>query len=387
VIVNRDSLPVEDLKPLTSLRFVAAMMIVLLHAKGIFAGTVLASLPSTMVQGVSFFFVLSGFILTHVYMSKPFPGYTRFMKARIARLWPVHAFSLLLLVALLQYAPLTYDGPGLFSKWVTLGFNLTLTQAIVPFMSYVFSWNAVSWSISTEMFFYLMFPLLLRDLNSTWHRKLLGSAMIVASVYLALHFVNLPMESTDANVNELTIASFTYANPLVRGFEFCLGMAAWVWWHRSIRISQLSAKIWTLIELCVLIAAACWIWKIFPAALTHVKNAEVLNYLSVSGSSYIFAFVIMIFAAGKGLIGHLLSHRVFVFLGEISFSIYMLHQVAIRVAVEWFHKDAVRPEMFLGGLICLAAASYLVIEKPCRDFIMRFQRFQISKSTLAPAKS
>src|SRR5579863_1388808 len=92
-IPNRVS--VENLPALTSLRFVAAMMIVFWHCAG--AGMPwpwLRYAPASLVHGVSFFFVLSGFILTHVYRSRGFPGYKRFVTLRIGRLWPVHAVAI-----------------------------------------------------------------------------------------------------------------------------------------------------------------------------------------------------------------------------------------------------------------------------------------------------
>ena len=116
---------VEDLKPLTSLRFIAAMMIVLLHAQQYFAAqwTWLSLVPGAAVHGVSFLFVLSGFILTHVYRSRPFPGYGRFILTRFARLWPIHVFALLVLVTFVRQDFITFDGPDIFSKWVVLAYQ------------------------------------------------------------------------------------------------------------------------------------------------------------------------------------------------------------------------------------------------------------------------
>ena len=158
---------VEDLRPLTSLRFVAAMMIVLLHA-GLFFGPLwpwLELVPATAVQGVSFFFVLSGFILTHVYKLKPWLGYGRFIATRVARLWPLHFFATLLLFLFVSGGYMTYSGPGIFDRNFVLLFNLGLIQSSIPTTAYVFSWNTVSWSISTEYFFYLAFPFLLINIE------------------------------------------------------------------------------------------------------------------------------------------------------------------------------------------------------------------------------
>ena len=143
---------IEDLKPLTSLRFVAAMMIVTLHSRLYFPwGKAMPAIPA-LDHGVSFFFVLSGFILSHVYTSKQL-GYWRFLLARFARLWPVHVFALIILVTFVRRDSITFEGPGIFCRPVTLISNLTLTQSLAPFVSFIFSWNSVSWSISTDSSF------------------------------------------------------------------------------------------------------------------------------------------------------------------------------------------------------------------------------------------
>ena len=204
---------IADLKPLTSLRFVAAGMIVLLHSLLYFKWSWLNHVPATAAQGVSFFFVLSGFILTHVYRTRSV-GYFTFMRARFARLYPVHVATLIIAMLFVRADLVTFDGPGIFSKWALLASNLTLTQSLAPFMAYQFSWNSVSWSISTEMFFYLAFPLLL--VRRSYLANLAWAAVpIAAGVVFLLIF---PISVSSENPYELTASSVLYTSPLIRGF-------------------------------------------------------------------------------------------------------------------------------------------------------------------------
>ena len=233
--------PVDDLRSLTTLRFFAAMMIVLLHAKLYFAWAWLQFVPGTLVHGVSFFFVLSGFILTHVYTSNPIPSYFRFVMLRAGRLWPIHAFAALILVisaltplAIVRPDSITFDGDGIFNRWYVLAMNLAMVHSLSPYLVHIFSWNSVSWSISTEFGFYLVFPFLIVRIEKTWGWKLAASAGLVVAMLVADHLFTL---TRGAGSNELAP---TYANPLFRGFEFCLGMAAYVFWHRHIRNADLS---------------------------------------------------------------------------------------------------------------------------------------------------
>src|SRR5690242_19654398 len=87
----------KKLYALTSLRFVAAALIVLGHSQGTFGIPKDAWAPFVMSQGVSFFFVLSGFILTYVYPSLKLFGIRRFLLARFARIWPAHITAFILL--------------------------------------------------------------------------------------------------------------------------------------------------------------------------------------------------------------------------------------------------------------------------------------------------
>ena len=98
---------------------------------------------------MSFFFVLSGFILVYVYPSlDTFSDIRRFWVARFARLWPVHFAAFLLLVVLL------HKGLSLSAL-----LNLAMINSWIPFIPYYMSYNWVSWAIATEFAFYLSFSL------------------------------------------------------------------------------------------------------------------------------------------------------------------------------------------------------------------------------------
>ena len=87
----------KKLDPLTSLRFFAAAMIVIGHSHRLIGSLNLANTFS-LAQGVSFFFVLSGFILAYNYPSLPTKSdVLHFFKARIARIWPAHVAAIILL--------------------------------------------------------------------------------------------------------------------------------------------------------------------------------------------------------------------------------------------------------------------------------------------------
>lgn len=357
---------VENLKPLTSLRFFAAMMIVVLHS--LLFWPWFQGAPSTLTAGVSFFFVLSGFILTHAYNTKGIESYSGFIRDRISRVWPLHVFALLMLILFVRNDALTYDGSGLFNRGSQFIFNLFLLQSLMPFEKIIFSWNSVSWSISTELFFYIAFPFLLIRIKNNWLLKLSCSALVsVVYVYAVFALLNSAGQSSEM----ITPGSATSASPIFRGFEFCLGMASWVLWVRYIKDLELSFLLWTIVELAAIALVAAWVsfGHQFVISFFDIQSTERVIF-RVLGSAWVFALLLVSCASGRGLLGKILSNSILVYLGEISFAVYMVHIILMKFfafSVEPAYK--VTPVVFFAALFILASACHLWVEKPMQKLL------------------
>lgn len=159
----------EDLPALTALRGIAAVLVVLFH----FDIFIARLLPDDLTPAfaklylmVDLFFVLSGFIMCHVYGRKFADGWCRqtfgqFILARFARIYPLHLFSLLLVVGLWALMSVTDSFNRMFEVTYdisALPSQLLLLQA-VGFHNEA-TWNSPSWSISTEWIVYFTFPFL-----------------------------------------------------------------------------------------------------------------------------------------------------------------------------------------------------------------------------------
>src|SRR5450631_3764798 len=70
--------------------------------------------------------------------------------------------------------------------------KLLMLDALVPIPSIQFGANGVSWSLSTEMFFYLAFPLLIARFGSTWARKLTLAAVLAIAAYALAAWCGMP---------------------------------------------------------------------------------------------------------------------------------------------------------------------------------------------------
>lgn len=365
----------RKLDTLTSLRFFAAAMIVIGHAHSLFGSAGIATTFS-LAQGVSFFFVLSGFILAYNYPRLDSAAAVgKFWLARFARIWPAH---IVLVLLLLLFADASHtEGLAPYQKILAFVANVFLLQSLVPFRDFFLSFNGVAWSISTELIFYLAFPLLLVKARKNW---LLPGLVLAAMVAIYLVGAVLWSVPADESVRSLSLLGLLYVNPLVRLFEFFLGMLACRLFQFVRSGRQMTMLPATMLELAVLSIALCSLWlspRILGYAGWQGPIANVLNfYLTKSGSALIFVFLIVVFALQRGWISWLLQRAVLVFLGEVSFALYLVHTIVL----EWFtsHYELLFARFplwqsyaaYWAASIFAAYLLYALIEQPCRKVIL-----------------
>ncbi|WP_157793138.1 acyltransferase family protein [Bordetella genomosp. 8] len=379
----------DKLLPLTSLRFFAAAMIVLGHSHAAFGSFGLA-LNLSLAQGVSFFFVLSGFILAYNYPNVE-ERLVSFYRARVARLWPTHIAAILALPLIAG----TWNSAGMSAMdivYVLLG-NALLVQAWVPFRESFLTFNGVAWSISTEAFFYLAFPFAMISLRRSWIFPLVVAAGLTAFfMWLAVRY----HISSDVGRASFSVMGVLYTNPLARLTEFVLGMVAWRCFEASrARIDGIrgflwrSPGFWTVVEVATVAACIYSLHKtprLPVASLVPPGWVEVVQYVLInSGSAPIFALAIVVFAYGKGAMSAALRWSPIVFLGESSFALYLFHATTLL----WFEqRPAIVALPYSGALywistLILAGLVHVLIEKPCRDLILGRRPWRLARN--APA--
>ena len=327
----------QDLPTLTSLRFFAALMIFAFHLREFAPSETLYALAPGMLHGVSFFFVLSGFVLTHVYFGRGVPSAT-FYRARIARIVPLHWACMGLLVAALP--PLWACGQRLSTPDAAGAFVLKalLLDAWVPLRSVQSSWNIVSWSISAEMAFYAAFPWLCRLMARRPALTLAGAGLVSLGVAPLGAAWGWPVFSPDGT--RPSLVQWGCDLPLARGFEFVLGMAACRLWRERIAPLRLSTACWTAIEAGALGMIGVWLALIAPAWIAGAQGVAFV-WLRASGSCLPFAALILALAGGRGLVGRALAAPLPVKLGEVSFAFYLVHDIVLRVLAYHFNATGV----------------------------------------------
>jgi peptidoglycan/LPS O-acetylase OafA/YrhL len=294
--------------------------------------------------GVSFFFILSGFILTHVYSHAPISALD-FYRKRFARIYPLHAVTFVLW-ALIFFRGWGNSLPDKLNSGIA---NILLLQAFFSGSVFNLGYNAVSWTISVEAFFYLLFPVLLRPR--------------VPLLVLAVWTVGLLLMTSHVSASlETAFPSFFVFNPVPRLLEFVAGMALYkVFTHW--RPSRWLATITQSASVAVLFLA------IAATVGMDTQHRNVALLLPFAGVILSFAY--------RSHCSPLLETRWMVVLGECSFAFYMIHHMIFRGMDEILVGNA-RPLVALGAALTVAiAASVLVhygFERPLRMVLSRSQR-------------
>jgi peptidoglycan/LPS O-acetylase OafA/YrhL len=359
---------VPKLNSLTGLRFIAAAGIVLVHS-GWFGLTV----PEGFALGrfVDLFFVLSGFILTYSYPRlNGFGDRGRFLLARFARLWPAHAFGLLLMLLLFRNAtpPVTGLGPRTLA-WI----NLAMIHSWIPIHNVVFSYNGPSWSIATEFGFYICFLFLIPWWERTWHVKLLLACVLSLTLPALVRLGGLP--EGDATGTVLSGAGMNQ-HPLMLVWEFTAGMSAALIWRNWSPRWQIGPVKGTLVELGAVALVAAVLY--FP--LSNALSSLLAPYIGRIGVMLAilvgpYGLLIAVLASERGWVSRLLGSRPAVRLGEISFTIYILHFILIHYYSEHFQAFASLPgwlayAVFWIILLLVCHVFNIGVEAPVRRWLV-----------------
>jgi peptidoglycan/LPS O-acetylase OafA/YrhL len=361
--------PARDLRPLTALRFFAALWVVLYHYWPNLQGEQMPALVAKGYLGVELFFVLSGFILCHVYLDAFAESrfrYGHFLWARLARIYPLHLAALIGVGVMAMAAVslgLTID-PNILS-WRSLPANLLLTQAWG--MATASGWNHPSWSVSAEWFAYLSFPgfawLALKFRDRPWVAVAAAIGLIVAAYAVFQAGAGFSLTHATISWGALRIVPC-----------FAYGCAINLAWRSgAVQRRSLGAPV-------ALFSGAL----LFFSALFGAQDALLVA---------LFGALIIGLASLTGKVERAASGRTLVYLGEISYAMYMVcipwQLIYINVLCRLLPIDKAHLPLsywlvFVGMLIPVAALAHHLVEKPARN-LMRGWRWTPGKSLTSVA--
>jgi peptidoglycan/LPS O-acetylase OafA/YrhL len=372
---------------LTSLRFVAALMVMFGHTMGHFySGFGYAGLPYTALSnlaqiGMSLFFVLSGFVISYNYASigsLKTAELKRFAVARVARIYPAYIAVLLFNNWMWSW---NYVTPVGFAAHLTLTQDWFMhTVNDIPIISQ-FHNAQVTWSISAEWFFYLLFPLICFALDRI-RRPLL---VLVATWLVLIAFMRWIGDaapyyhSVSGQAGYKAIEWLGYYSPYVRLSEFLIGCLVF-----RIGVS-LPAPGETERRLAPLVALVAVLWLIVADVVLNIPGS-----LSIYGwcGGYTPGAALLIFACHR-YGGHFLENRWLEHAGDASYSFYLLHTIVIL----WFIRLMPAPTtngllasvVIVSAIIANLALSliiYRIFERPARNVIRRAFGYRRAKPTV-----
>lgn len=256
---------------------------------------------------VEFFFVLSGFVLFHTYKKlSGFKDFKQFIVKRLFRLYPLHIFMLAIFI-LFEFGKAFAEMKGFsFNEHAFSGSNSP--HEIMPNIFLLQAWlnnadalsfNGPSWSISAEMYVYVLFALII-----ILSRKF---GIYIFAAIAAFAFFNLISESDLYKMTALRVCSCFFLGTLT----YCA--------YSRIASCRFSRTTLTLLESLVVLG-------IFIILSADIKHQGVI-------ASIWFSIVIVIFSFEGGLISTFLKGKSFEILGKLSYSIYMIHLAVIFLLV------------------------------------------------------
>lgn len=287
----------------SALRFFNAIMIFCHHKNSIDNLYLVAFGPCA----VSFFLMLSGFVMCCGYKDKVIAlkfCYKKFLLKRFARLYPLHLLCLVLWLGMNIESVVSWGGIQILS----IICNLFLVQSWIPKGTVYFSGNAVSWCLSDLFFFYAVFPFVIKLIQNK--KRMVAFTTIYFGLYSLIC----------AFVPKDYIHAFIYINPLFRFADFFIGILLYTLYktESGLEKRKLFGTCLQIISLLV-VCFAIYIYQFVPESL----HFQALFFIPS-------ALIVMSYAIfNKTLVTKLLDNRCFFYLGEISFTFYMLHTLGI----------------------------------------------------------
>ena len=374
------------IRQLTGIRFVAAFWVFAYHLQGPFNVLGLLSIPvmGDVMRvgrlGVDLFFALSGFILTHTYLTRMGSSIRgsatlRFWWLRLARIYPVH-LVMLVVAGLAVFAQARILGEDIDRDWwnpIDFIKNLLLIQEWGPNPER--GWNFVAWSLSMEWLAYLVFPVLVLIL---WrmHKKVPTFVLVIAWFAVLAPLVGYGLGTSDPYYTNNWGSTYRIAT------EFTAGAITYLIVQRlSERERMHTPAAWLSAILPALVVAGAVILAWLPAAQPPANavnpDAEPLPpYFHLALVPLLVAWIGALALARSG-VARALSTRTLVLGGFVSYSLYMTHLVwmglwraGMNVAgIESGALYAAGVVVLIVGALVIAWLMWKVVEEPAREWM------------------
>ncbi|OBH10461.1 acyltransferase [Mycobacterium sp. E1747] len=358
---------VDRVASLTGIRAVAALLVVGTHAAyttGKYTHGYWGLVGSRLEIGVPIFFVLSGFLLFRPWLKSaatggPPPSLSRYAWHRVRRIMPAYVITVLFAYVLYHFRE---AGPNPGHTWLGLARNLTLTQIYCNgyLGKYLHQGLTQMWSLAVEASFYVLLPLLAYVLlvlvcRRRWQPRLLLAALIGLMLISPAWLVLVHTDHWFPDGARLWLP--TYLAWFLAGMLLAVLQAMGVRGYAFVAIP---------------LAVVCYFIVSTPIAGAPTTSPATLSEALFKTCFYavIAALAVAPLALGdRGWYWRLLATRPMVWLGEISYEIFLIHLITMEFAMVYI----VRAHVYTGSMLNLFLATMLVTV-PLAWLLHRFTR-------------
>jgi len=352
----------ERVASLTGIRAVAALLVMATHAAyttGKYTHDYIGLMYSRMEIGVPIFFVLSGFLLFAPWVKAnatdgPSPSLRRYTWHRVRRIMPAYIVTVLIAYAVYHFRT---AGPNPGHTWMGLLRNLTLTQPYTDnyLFSYLHQGLTQMWSLAVEVAFYVVLPPLAYLLFAVLCRRQWRPTRLMAGL-LCL-----------AALTPIWIVIVHTTHFLPDGAKLWLPTYL-AWFIGGMMLAALQAMgVRAYAMACLPVAVVCYLIVSTPIAGAPTTSPAGLGEALAKAGFYavIAALAVAPLAlSDRGWYARFLASRPMVFLGEISYEIFLIHLITmelVMVEVLRFHiYTGSMALLFIGTLIATVPAAWLL---------------------------
>jgi peptidoglycan/LPS O-acetylase OafA/YrhL len=357
----------ERVASLTGIRAVAALLVMATHAaytSGKYTHGYVGLVYSRMEMGVPIFFVLSGFLLFGPWVraatsdSAP-PSVRRYAWHRVRRIMPAYVVTVLVAYALYHFRT---AGPNPGHTWMGLFRNLTLSQIYTDnyLYSYLHQGLTQMWSLAVEVAFYVVLPplaylLLVVLCRRRWRPRLLLTGLAALALITPAWLIL--VHTTDFMPDGARLWLPTYLSWFIGGMMLAV-------------LQPMGLRAYA--SVCVPLVVICYFIVSTPiAGAPTTSPAELREALfKVAFYAVIATLAIAPLAFGdQGAYAKFLASRPMVFLGEISYEIFLIHLVVMELVM----VELLRYPIYTGNILILFVATF-VATVPVAWLLHRFTR-------------
>lgn len=318
------------IESIQGIRAIAFILIFLSHV----------GLISTGPIGVSLFLVLSGFCMTYAYLDlpekTPSPSISnnfRFAWGKVKKLYPLHIVTLLF-VALIVFGGLFFHKGARAEIAEQSGYfvtNALLLQSWIPWRDGYFSFNAVSWYLSSTAFSFFLFPWIFQTIQSKDKKKIIGLSVSTLGIMVIVAII-LGIGYQSFGWTKAIIKWIVYICPLYRAGDFVIGLVAGYIFVSDRKLLD-GRGLHTVIQFLVIAIMVLQVFVYSSGVSNETNWTLTLFWLPTS------VLCIYLFAINKGLISRVLSKsRTLGWIGNISGEAFLIHQICIK-AMEYLTKN------------------------------------------------